>query len=1225
MADKIQEWRDAGFSDAAISDYIQKKTPEWTLSGFSGEAISEYLGTAKIYANEQEANSLLQRVRNYVGISDKPKKPEPTKIDESLRGQLDVNFPGQWDETTASMEADVEARRVLVQGVSGLTGGLSELAFGRVERPQTTVGTLAGAGLELAGFIGGPFKAAKVLTGTRLAPTATGLKGVAQLLAEGGAQLGIASGLSRIIPAFLENPDFGSYAVDMLKSTAMGALTGVIYPIMGVVPTQPLRVATTLAVMDKIRAGTGQWFTFDDFVAGIKDGTVDKKELASMAFNYLMDLYFASKTPSMRVQVKALENNAMMREIRSLDSDRVAQTILDISNSDSIDKKVKELGLTVAEKYNGQVYEGKPGEIHAQVIERNGLPYDASVTDGYTDKAGNFHAREEIIAPLRDGEGIQPVNMRESLPEQGGIRVYRATEKTFDKSLVTEDGIFVVSDKWQAEAYLGGKSKILETLILDKDVKILKFEDTPRELYNKVGNDYIPRDNGDGVEIAKYAKEHGYDAVEYHAQKGLAPEMSVVNPNVLKTNIGPVMFEAGGFENPLEGTLKYGPEKEMAQAGTESMIEKGIERDPKKLMSEQLAEEFLADPTKYKDIANKYGMTVEEFAKTLKEQASTWGRKLGELGLEAQKLGRENPEIAELIGKMARLNKGITAWDIIRSKWKMLDQIRRGLLVTQLSTSVRNFETQMQRVSLDVFEKGLDAGLQKIMGKEITTSPMDGVEQLVDVLRRDESKELTKTVLEHFPKEYDRLYGSYMADLETGKVGNAVARGVDILNTVNRFQEFLVRNGVFRATLEQGLERKGMNLTEIIDKNQIGAIPEKFIADSVQNALEKTFAAAPKKGGVGDVLVKFVNNFPGASFIMPFPRFFVNSTKFVFEYNPTGFLKLLSKPEREAIANGDMHVLSRATLGTIMLGMAYLFRDSEYAGEKWYEIQVGDKVIDTRPFNPFASYLFMADVTRKLLRGEEGKLTSKDIMLGIFSSNMRAGMGLYAMDQVINGVYGWLSRTGEAAKWTDLIKSSFGEVAGGLLTPFNQVKEFLGGFSDYIVREKRTDPFWGPIKEKLPWLESTLPELYTPTKEGPVIRELPIVRQLTGLATRTKTVFEKELDRLGFEYAEIFHSTGNPEADNLIKKYMGQFSTAVMEPFVSSKEFKELGDGQKGYIISEMLGALRQAGKGAAEAENPNLFIKLFFEHVPKREKAMMQELGIDLKAMSEQVTGEGK
>jgi hypothetical protein len=816
-----------------------------------------------------------------------------------------------------------------------------------------------------------------------------------------------------------------------------------------------------------------------------------------MGFNYLMDLYFASKTPSMRVQLNALADNAMIREMRSLDPNEVAQTILDVVNGDSIDAKIKELGLKVAEKHNGQVYEGKPGEIHAQIVERNGLPYDKGVIDGYTDKTGNFHTREEIVAPLRDGEGIQAVNTRESLPEQGPA--------------------------------------------------------------------------------------------------------------------GPK-----GIESPTwEMTLKYGPEKEMAQAGTESMIEKGVERDPKKLMSEQLAEEFLSDPTKYKDIANKYGMTVETFAKTLKEQASTWGRKLGELGLEAQRLGSENPEIGELIGKLARLNKGITAWDIIRSKWKMFDQIRRGLLVTQLSTSVRNFETQMQRVSLDVFEKGLDAGLQKLFGKEVTTSPWDGVEQLIDIFRRAESKELTKTVLRQFPKEYDRLYGSYMADLETGRIGNAVSRGVDIFNTINRFQEFLVRNGVFRATLDQSVRRQGMDLTEIIENNKIGAIPEKSIANSVQNALEKTFAAAPKKGGVGDTLVKFVNNFPGASFIMPFPRFFVNSVKFVMEYNPTGFLKLLSKPEREAIANGDMHVLSRATLGTIMLGMASLFRDSEYAGEKWYEIQVGDRVIDTRPFNPFASYLFMADVAVRLKNGTLDRLNGKDIALGVFSSNLRAGMGLYAMDQIFNAV----SKTGDPQKAADLIKSSLGEVAGGLLTPLNQVKEFLAGFGDYIVREKRTDPFWGPIKEKLPWLEKTLPELYSPTKEGPVTREMPIVRQLTGLATRTKTVFEKELDRLGFEYADIFHSTGNPEADNLIKKYMGQFSTAVMEPFVSSKEFKELGDGMKGYIISDMLGALREAGKGAAEAENPNLFIKLFFDKVPKREKAMLEELGISLKSLSEQTT----
>jgi len=1191
--DTVQELQQAGFSDAEINQHISKQGSELRAAGFSDREVADHFGFTQTYADTQVNKSLLQRARDYLGISETPKRPTPTKMDATMRGELESNYGVLLDDRIASDETDVEFQRVLAQGLSGLTGGISELLGGKVERPQTIPGVIAGAGAELAGFIAGPFKAGKLLLGSRLTPTASGLKGMAQLLTQGGAQLGIASGLSRIIPAFLDDPDFGNYGLDILKSTAMGTLTGVIYPLMGAVPTQPLRIATTLAVMDKIRAGVGQWFTFDDFVTGIKDGTIDKKELGQMGFNYLMDIYFASKTPSMRVQLKSLADNAIVKEIQSLDPDKVAQTILDISNTDSMDTMIKDLELRKAVQYDGKTYESKPGEIHAQTIDRNGLSYDEKLIDGYVDKNGEFLTRDKITSALREGEGRQPDNMRESLPEkfiepESVYQEIKSNEGPEAELLVrglNQNGIITIDTHSTGDkitVQISGDNKIIDPLW-----KAGLLKEGP----------YKP-----GIDESYY----------------LTIPKSDVN-KFFQIYMRDTMFDGGGVtgESPLEMTLRYGPEKEMAQAGTESMLERGIVRDPKKLMSEQLAEEFMADPARYQEIMQKYGMGVEDFAKTLKEEASSWGRKLGELGLESQRLETKYPQFAEAMRELHDINKIPSPWDRVRSLWKSFDQIRRGMLVTQLSTSARNLETQLGRVGLDVFEKGIDSGLQKLTGKEVTTSPMDGVQQLVDIIRRSTSKKITETVLKLFPKEYDRLYGSYMADIEPGQMGHAIGKGVDILNTVNRFQEFLFRNGVFKASLEQKLSTEGRDLVKIIEENKVGAIPQETIQYAVDRALEMTFAQAPKKGGVGDALVKFVNNFPGVSFIMPFPRFFVNSTKFVFEYNPTGFLKLLSKQERTAIANGDMHVLSRATLGTIMLGLAYFFRDSEYAGEKWYEIQAGDKVIDTRPFNPFASYLFMADVTHKLIHGNLDRLTSKDIALGVFSSNMRAGMGLYAMDQIFNAI----SRTGDPQKAADLVKSMAGELVGGFLTPFNQIKEFISGFDKYIVREKRSDPFWGPIKEKMPWLDRTLPELYSPTKEGPVTRELPVLRQVTGLAISTKNSFEKELDRLGFQYAEIFHSTGNPEADNLIKKHMGELSTQVMDPLVSSKDFTAMGDAQKGYIISEMLNGIRQAGKGMTEGDKPELFFKIFFDRMPKREKAMLEETGVDLKALEKQLT----
>ncbi len=1247
------------------------------------EAIFQQARGIQNPAMEQEANSILQRIRNYLGVQAEPKKPVPIaslketgelSIGERLGIAQHREYPKQSPEM---LERETEINRVVAQGFTGLTGGLNELIFGKVERPQTTIGTITGTGAELGGFILGPLKGAKFLLGSRLAPTATGLKGMAQILIEGGAQLGIASGLSRIIPSFLESKDFGDMALDISENTGLGTLTGIIYPVMGVVPTKPLRMAATLAVMDKIRAGIDQWFTLDDFVTGLRDGTIDKKELAQMTFSYLMDLYFALKTPSIRTQLKALEG--IGTKIRELNPDEVGQTILDLSREPEINARIQELKLIPAVQYEEKIYSGKVGEDYNKLINRNGLMAWDKIGFGYLDRDNNFHLRKEILDPIKTGEEIHGQKVRESLPKivSEKVEFYKPTPEDFilmrsksnrpqfltpytaeqlkgfelymnkggigyaltpEKDLVN---VFNVSGQKGAgidavidaigrgaktlDCYDGYLKKYYEEFGF-KEYKSDPWNDlyTPEnwnlKTYGKPDIIYMKYEGGRDVAELRRIKESltGERIIGESSAITKAPEVVTrigtgeglrVSQEKPSTPIGPMGAypERSALESPLETTLKYGPEKEMAQSATESMIEKGIKRDRSKLMTEQLIEEWLSDPSRYQEITAKYGMTPQEFAAAMKEQASSWGRKLGEIGLEAQRLGMEIPEIGKALAELERINRNSGVWDSIQSHYKSFDRIRRGLLVTQLSTSVRNFETQLGRVGLDVFEKALDSGLQKLLGKTQTVSPLEGVEQLFKIFQRGESRQVTETILKEFPKEYNRMYSNYMSDIETGTIGSTLNRGVDILNTANRFQEFLFRNGVFRASLEQHLRGQGKDLIQIIEKN-LGEIPKESIEYAVDRALEMTFAQSPKYGTIGQKFVSFINSMPGATFIIPFPRFLLNSTKFIFEYNPTGMLKLLDAKERAAFAKGDTHVMSRAIIGTTMLGVAYLLRDSDYAGEKWYELNAGGKTIDLRPFNPFAAYLFIADVVHKSIHGNLQSLTSKDIVMGVLSTNLRAGTGLYALDQILNA----LSKTGDSEKAIDLLKQFAGELTGGFLTPLNQIKEFLAGFDDYVVREKRSDPFWGPIKEKLPWLEKTLPELYTPTKEGPAKRELPALRQATGLMIRTKNDLEKELDRLGFAYQDIVHSTGNAEADNLINQYMGIMAEGVALPLVQSEAYKNLPDEQRAYYLGEVLKEMRETGRGVAEAKDPYLFMELQVKKIPKRERAFLESIGID-------------
>ena len=100
---------------------------------------------------------------------------------------------------------------------------------------------------------------------------------------------------------------------------------------------------------------------------------------------------------------------------------------------------------------------------------------------------------------------------------------------------------------------------------------------------------------------------------------------------------------------------------------------------------------------------------------------------------------------------------------------------------------------------------------------------------------------------------------------------------------------------------------------------------------------------------------------------------------------------------------------------------AWQVRNSQYGGEKWYEIQLSDgTLLDTRAYNPFASYLFAADLIKRSQDGTMGGMSGKEIIAGIAGVQLRAGAGLYVLDSLFDGIGQYHFR----------IRCSIGNVAG---------------------------------------------------------------------------------------------------------------------------------------------------------------------------------------------------
>ena len=380
---------------------------------------------------------------------------------------------------------------------------------------------------------------------------------------------------------------------------------------------------------------------------------------------------------------------------------------------------------------------------------------------------------------------------------------------------------------------------------------------------------------------------------------------------------------------------------------------------------------------------------------------------------------------------------------------KKLDNIRRGLLVTRIATAVRNYASQTARITIDSLQNIIDFGMQQAIKPFVKpdqfaknqVSPLTSLNQLVTNFKQwkpsqfKKVKEQTNKILDQFPTEKNRLFLRYASDIVvSGKQGvnskvnkffDKAQAGVDFLNFFNKTQEFITRRAVVMSRLDELIRANpeyynNKTLQQILKDGEHSKIRMSDIANAVDKALEVTFAkefnSYKQKGGIYESVaaevIKTINRLPYVlTSIIPFPRFLMNSLRFHAEFSPLGFLRFLSRKDRAKIAKGDTSGLSRALIGTAMLFAAMALRKQPYAGEKWYEFKVGDRTVDTRPYNPLAAYLFVGDVINRYMNGTLRDIDLKDIVT-VFAG-IRGTTGLYIFDQIVDYVTNTNAKSGK--------------------------------------------------------------------------------------------------------------------------------------------------------------------------------------------------------------------
>ena len=579
-------------------------------------------------------------------------------------------------------------------------------------------------------------------------------------------------------------------------------------------------------------------------------------------------------------------------------------------------------------------------------------------------------------------------------------------------------------------------------------------------------------------------------------------------------------------------------------------------------------------------------------------------------------------------GDAADVLSSSNSWDELSSVWSRLNNVRRGLLVTQMATAARNAWSQTYRIAgMDTLESAFNAGFQRVTGSRVTADPLANWRHVTEALGK--SKEIwpkMAELLEQYPDKRDALLGSYFSDLSTtaAKQGhtftgtdraiNGLERGVHVLNFFNRTQEFFFRKSVFMGEIDRLLRTRGTSLEETVRSNRMDTITPNDVSGATMKALKLTFAEAPRYGTQAANFIRLVNNSP-LTFLLPFPRFLYNSMKFHFEY-PFAVRHLMNPRQWAEFMRGNPEMITKGLIGASMLGAAYLIRE-ENEGTKWYEITVDDRTIDLRPFNPFSAYLFAADVLKRYKDGTLNTLTAKDVIQGTVGVNFRAGLGLYAIDSMFEQLAG--VQKGDRSIG-DIPKAALGEIVSGLLVPLKTASDLLtsgealaGNDEALWRRQTRGEPFLGPIRRTIPQLARGLPPSFAPTKPRPIGAETeptaPAIRQLTGFFIgERKNYIERELDRLQFTYQEVLRPEGIPEFDNLIAREMGRMAEERLGQFIRSAGYRMRSERAKGAALADRLKRVRAVARAAVLREHPEFKEERGLRRLPRREYLARQE-----------------
>lgn len=504
----------------------------------------------------------------------------------------------------------------------------------------------------------------------------------------------------------------------------------------------------------------------------------------------------------------------------------------------------------------------------------------------------------------------------------------------------------------------------------------------------------------------------------------------------------------------------------------------------------------------------KYGLTFEDYVMTVVSSASEAGRTLQKLSA----LKRQRPLTAVEDKKMKEL---MEQQDTIRKTFMRIENIRRGMMVSQVATAARNLQSTMVRAPLETLGNVMDDSLVAFTeggfgGFARTFSSRDTWKrsfQHMDLMFRNPSaaKQYTQLffeqpeLLERGDEFYNALadmqlkMGRGQAETKAGKVVDyALSMGEDasaLLNTPNRWQEYMTRNAMFLSTMERLVKREwDIDLIESINDGKIrdimsdagsvrpdGARSIIDIADeAIYDAMDLTYAARPQLKVFNDLNNLIVRN--GLTAAIPFPRFMFKSMELLGKYAGGAYVPVtrmamratkralgsdISAKDVRSLTRGERDAIGKNMQGLALIGAGIWYRSGEDVPEDYYLMNADDgSTFDTSAIFPLRPVLLLGEIVKQIKQGTEQRFFERnpqEIAEVLTGQNFRAGPAGFLLDDLVSTVFG---NSEVNANTVRTAGGAIGNYFSTFLVPYGQLIDAAraGGLANNEYKDQAPEP-----------------------------------------------------------------------------------------------------------------------------------------------------------------------